>query len=289
METDLETLHQAKMALDDMIGTARQTGMGNTAKGKLVAVKNKLLSAMDNASPDYRQARQIFADLSPEVGSVREGVVGIIADLPDSKLQQAAAKIFNPAVSGPKTIRQARIWINAADPNAWQGLKRAYLQDSFEKAGREYATGGGKTLQGAKFRALVFGDVKRREMLKEALTPDEYRSMSDLMDVLEATGRAVDTNSKTAWRMEEIAELKRMGVNVGPGSLEIHMVLNNVADWWRQVQLGNYSEKLANIITSPDGIKNLRALRQVSPRSAKAMVISAHALGLLGSETLSQQ
>lgn len=57
---DLEALHLQKMDLDSMIETAQRAGQ-NTKTRALVQVKNELLKAMDAASPDYRQARSIFA------------------------------------------------------------------------------------------------------------------------------------------------------------------------------------------------------------------------------------
>ena len=282
METDLETLHYAKLELDRMIETARETGIGNVTKAKLVQVKNGLLAAMDEASPDYKAARAIYADLSPGVSKVREGVVGIISDLKDTQLQKAASKIFNPEASGPRSVIQARELIGKADPKAWNAIRRAWLQENFEKAGREYATGGGARLQGGKFRAAVFGDAKRKSMMKEMLGAKEFTSFEKLMNVLEATTRAVDTNSDTAWKLAVQKELKRKGEGFVPTSIEPHMILNRAADWWRQVRLGNYSEKLATVLTSPDAMTKLKDLYQVSPRDARAFVIAAHGIGIIG-------
>lgn len=69
---DFKQFHYAKMAIDDDIGKAMRAGEGQKVRA-LMTLKNDLLSAMDEASPDYAQARQIFADESALIGAVDKG------------------------------------------------------------------------------------------------------------------------------------------------------------------------------------------------------------------------
>lgn len=74
IDTSLRGLHETKMALDDMISSAGQTGMGRTAKGELVGIKRSLVDAMDSGSGGlYRVAREKFAGPSAAKDALEEG------------------------------------------------------------------------------------------------------------------------------------------------------------------------------------------------------------------------
>lgn len=278
-------LHNAKMAIDDMISNARESGIGNVSKAKLMEVKHRLLKQIDAISPDYKSARALYADVSPGIEKVKEGVVGILSDLKDQRLQKAGQILFDPKTIGPRSVREARgLFYGAKQQDKWNALLRSYLQEHFEKAGQEYATAGGVSTQGAKFRAAMFGNPKQRDILKAAMEPQQYQALSDLMDVLEATGRAAKVGSDTAWNQEAMREIRRQSGGVTSNIVAPHQIPGKLRDWYEQVKLGKYSENLAKIITSPDAVKKLKSLRQVSPRSARATVIAANALGLLTEE-----
>lgn len=280
-------LHNAKMAIDDLISNARESGIGNVSKAKLLEVKSRLLKQIDAVSPDYKSARAFYADVSPGIDKLKEGVVGVLAELKDVRLQKAGEILFDPSKIGPRSVRESRaLFYGAKQQDKWNALLRSYLQDHFEKAGREYATSGGVQNQGAKFRAAMFGNPKQRDILRASMEPQQFQALSDLMDVLEATGRAARTGSDTAWNQEAMREIRRQSGGVTSNIVAPHQIPGRLRDWYEQVKLGKYSEKLADIITSPDGVKKLKALRQVSPRSARATVISAHALGLLTAKGL---
>lgn len=278
-------LHNAKMAIDDMISNARESGIGNVSKAKLMEVKSRLLKQIDAVSPDYKSARALYADVSPGIDKVKEGVVGILSELKDTRLQKAGEILFDPKAIGPRSVREARgLFYGAKQQDSWNALLRSYLQEHFEKAGREYATAGGVSTQGAKFRATMFGNPKQRDILKAAMEPQQFDALSNLMDVLEATGRASKVGSDTAWNQEAMREIRRQSGGVTSNIVAPHQIPGRLREWYEQVKLGKYSENLANIVTSPDAVKKLKALRQVSPRSARATVIAANALGLLTEE-----
>lgn len=278
-------LHNAKMAIDDMISNARESGIGNVSKAKLMDVKSRLLKQIDAVSPDYKSARALYADVSPGIDKVKEGVVGILSDLKDVRLQKAGQILFDPKAIGPRSVREARgLFYGAKQQDNWNALLRSYLQEHFEKAGQEYATAGGVSNQGAKFRAAMFGNPKQRDILHAAMEPQQFEALSNLMDVLEATGRAAKVGSDTAWNQEAMREIRRQSGGVTSNIVAPHQIPGKLRDWYEQVKLGKYSENLANIVTSPDAVKKLKALRQVSPRSARATVIAANALGILTEE-----
>lgn len=68
----LRGLHETKIALDDMIETAMRTGETNQAR-TLINMKERLLKDMEQASPEYRVARQAFAGDSEMLTAMNEG------------------------------------------------------------------------------------------------------------------------------------------------------------------------------------------------------------------------
>lgn len=68
----LRGLHETKLALDDMIGTAMRAGETNQAR-TLINMKERLLADMEKASPEYKIARQTFAGDSEMLTAMEQG------------------------------------------------------------------------------------------------------------------------------------------------------------------------------------------------------------------------
>lgn len=57
-------LHWMKLAVDDMLSSGKQTGIGTQTTRALTQFKNDLTSVIDDLSPTYGQARSSFAEMS---------------------------------------------------------------------------------------------------------------------------------------------------------------------------------------------------------------------------------
>ena len=82
--------HYAKMAIDDSVGKAVRAGNGNQAR-VLIKLKNDLLEAMDNASPSYKQARDLYAGDSELLNAAEQG--SKIFKLRPDEIDDIAAKM----------------------------------------------------------------------------------------------------------------------------------------------------------------------------------------------------
>src|SRR3990167_1347621 len=60
----VQGLHWIKLAVDDLLSTGKQTGLGKETTRALTQFKSDLLSVVDELSPAYGQARQSFAEMS---------------------------------------------------------------------------------------------------------------------------------------------------------------------------------------------------------------------------------
>lgn len=277
----MPVLDAAKKRIDDMVETARRSGQRNRVRllqGKL----EKLLGVTDDAFPEYPVARAAFAGKSPEVDALEEGVVGIIRSLPDTRLQGAAAKLFDPSLSGPKAVAQARVALKQANPDAWQAIKRSWLQQQWEKAGREFVSTGSQVVnQGPKFRALILGDANKRRMLRAALDPQEWKAVNDLAEVLEAAGRVKPIASDTAWNQEMMRVARQEATPLWAKTARAVRFWDwpkLIEDWATERGMAKNAESLARTITSPGAIDRLRELKQLPPASARFRVGLGHLL-----------
>ncbi len=279
-EDRLDALHQAKMAIDDMIdwdGTAT-TSLGKVAKGRLKGIQTRLLEVMDDASQDYQSARAIFADLSPSTVRVSEGLVGKVAGLTERNVKDAA-RIFLGPNSGPRAVREARRLIMRENPEAWQAIKRAHLQDLFEKAQNETMTGAANV--GGKFRKAVIGNTQTASRVKAALDPDEWRALKDLSDVLDAASSVKQIGSDTTWNNEIMAMarnkarpfLAKIASNLNPAQ-----ALRNFETWLTERSLAGNASRYADIITDPGNRQILRELRKLPKGSIRMRIVFGHLL-----------
>lgn len=282
-DNSLPVLDQVKKNLDDDIAEFIKSGKTNRVR-LLETKRRKLLEATDNAFPDYPLARAAFAGDSPAVDELEKGVVGVISKLKDTRAKDAAQALFNPTRSGPKQAAIAKEAIKKTDPEAWQALKRAYLEDIWQKSSKESVSTQGLN-RGAKFRAVLFGDKKQETMLKIMLEPDEYKSLSDLSRVLEASGRVKPVGSDTAYKLEMDAiekDASRPLLAKIARKLKFTSFPSMVDEWATGKAVQESRAQLAHIITSPDGISTLKELRRLPPSSARAAVLSAYLLGIGG-------
>lgn len=279
-------MHYMKLALDDMIGSPKE-GLGAVQRGQLVGLKNQLVGMMDELSPAYKQARGTYAHFSPNVTQLKEGPISRIADLGDDKLAGLAERMFNPKTQGPLSVSQARVALETQDPAAWQALKRSFLQQKFEEAGKQFASRPSQTSQGPKFWAAMMGSTKQREILKEAMTTSEWKAFNDLMSVLEASSRVPNVGSDTAWN--EAAKKLLESEASGLGTKAAQTIASplgtgrRIAEWVKEARAGAHAQKLAEVVTSKNGMAQLKQLRQLSPTDQKFIAGTAALLGVLAS------
>lgn len=279
-EDRLDALHQAKMAIDDMIDWdgAAKTGIGKVAQSRLKDVQTNLLKAMDDASSDYASGRAIFADLSPSTVRVSEGLVGKVAGLTERNTKDAARIFLGPG-SGPRAVTEARSLITKENPEAWQAIKRAHLQDVFEKAQNETITGAANI--GGQFRKAVIGNTQSAARLKAAMDPSEWRALKDLSDVMDAAASVKQVGSDTAWNQEVVKMardksrplLAKIARNINP-----MQALRSFDEWLTERNLAKHASRYADIITDPAARKQLRELSKLPDGSIKIRVMLGHML-----------
>lgn len=281
-------MHYMKLALDDMIEGAGQQGFGGTYKRGLVGVKKELLGIMDQLSPDYAKARETFGHFSPNITSVKEGVTTKLAELSDESTQKAAEMLFNPNASPYTVERVKNLFERAGMKDDYQAVLRAYLQTTFEKAGQQFKTAGGALEQSPNWQVAMTGNARQYRIIEKAMDPGQFKAFQDMMEVFQAMGRTAGAGagSQTMPRQEGAKLLRDEAGSSIPSKvakvIDVPGWGRRASEWLDEVRIGDHAEKLAKIMTSPDAMKKLKELKQLSPRSQRFI---AGASSLFGIET----
>lgn len=263
---NMKALHYVKLGLDDLIERGGTEGIGGTERRAIIGVKNRLLNFMDTASPDYGRARFVYGHYMPTLKANREGLVGQLADLADTDLNQASRMVFNSRNS-PQDIANLRSMFFRYDQGEqWKALLKGYLEDTLEVAGRELKSGNvaGKA---ATWRYALMGDRKQAQNLRAAMTYEQWQSFGDMMDVFEAVNRTTGRgNSITMQMLEASGQLKS---EAGSKLAKVLKPRQAVIDWLEEARLGKHAAKQVEILNDPQSIKRLKELKRLSPTDQK--------------------
>lgn len=280
-ETRIEVLDNAKKEIDVMLEGPDSASLHKDIIRRLAMVKNRLVDAMDAASPLYREARRTYAVERGKFDEATMTLLGRLSKLEGENVSRAPNILFSGQYS-PEAIGRAKALIAGADPEAWNGLVRAHLQGVLHGIRQVSADVG----LGSNFRGKVFGTVADRDAMRAALTPRQYRSFSDFMDVLEATGRTVDRNSNTQAKLAQERAMKveaqhsdAIGRVLGLTKL---LKVSSWRDMWEERQLLRYQSAIADALLSPQGAAVLRRIKQLRPGSTGQVAAFGTFLGEIG-------
>jgi hypothetical protein len=285
-QNSLIGMHYTKLALDKMIGDDAKGGFSKTSRGALIGLKKELVEMMDHFSPTYKQARETFTHFTPNIQSVEDGIISRVAGLGDEQAFKAAQMMFGGNTSPVAVDRAKRLFDKAGLKGDWDAMLRAHLQDTFEMAGREFKTTGGAIQQASNWRIAMAGNPRQYRVLEKAMDPVQWRAFNDLSDVFEAMGRTAGAGagSQTMTRQEGGRLLRNDAgsgiVGQAANLLSPQNFGTRASAWLSEVRLGNHAEKLAEIMTSPDGIKKLRDLRKLSPNDQRFIAGASSLFGI---------
>jgi hypothetical protein len=286
-EDRLPNLQNSKFEIDAMFKEDAFSSLDKTVQAKLTVIKNNLLEQMGKENPDYIAANRAFERLSQPINEFNERITGVsLMQMSPDNLKNFANRIFaNPS---PGTIRYAKQQIVAGGgEEAWNAVTRAFLEEQWTLAKKPAKTQQGLKLDtGNTWQNIIIGDPKQMKAMQAALSPDQFKALRDLAEVLEAAGRAKKLGSDTAFNQLVTEEMFKnppitsitTGVARTVGGIKLDQPAKVLADWAIRKDAAVNAEQIAKIITSPDGINRLKELRKMSPTSAKRWAGTAQLL-----------
>ena len=277
-----------KELLDDKIGEAIRQGKGKLAN-RLIAISDDVVSALDSQVPGYQNARKVWRALSVDVDEMAGGALPQLAKATSKDFELVGAKFLGK--SSPSEIARVKSRILAADggEDAWNATLRGFLQEKWDKAGREYFSGlsrpdAGKVLQPAKYWAELRGDTTMAARLQAAMSPEQWKVFRDITDAFRQTGTAAQLNSTTAAQLLGQGTLEgglaTRTIKGAAGVISMNP-LQGIANWQHSWRTGANAQNLVEIITSPEAIKTLQNLGKSATKQARLGLIASRVLSML--------
>ena len=277
LDDRLDALQNAKFQMDKMFKDEAFTSLDKKIQAQLTDIQQNLVRTMGVNNPKYLEANKAFAEASKPIEEFTQRKTGTsLTQISPDNLNQFASRVFSG--NDPQTIRYVKEQIEATNPEAWQAVTRAYMQDVWEKAlTPSKAQKGVKLDTGAEWQNLLLGSRKQQDSLRAALGDDAFMALRDLSSVLKSAGSVKKLGSDTAFNQQILKEMQR-DAELDPTGVAARIVGTGISpqDWGKKINewateraFSKNSDKLADIITSPQGMQQLKELRQMSPTSAK--------------------
>lgn len=280
-----------KKALDGIIeANTNEAGRVSQYGRSVIATQKELMGILDKANPAWAQARGTFAAEVPLRDAVEKGVVGDVAKLEGNDVLRASGIIFGKG-SSPEDVKMARAAFEKASKlDNWNDLLRAHLQQTFNEI--PDSSVGSITNLGGTWRKAILGNKRKREMMEAAFEgqPERWNDLLDLMQVLDATGRAMKGESITAFAQAGQRELAREGRGALPAiieTMEIWRTPSRFAQYLADLNSSKYAARQAELLTTPEGRNVLREIKKLGPTSAGSVVALSHFLTAGGASAAS--
>jgi hypothetical protein len=267
-------LDAAKKYLDDTGETFKRGGQGYAALRAGETAKD-IRNVADAASPDYATARSLVErNLRENVEPRQLSATGSLAETRDPMAQ--FGRLTDPALSRPGVVSQVARDLKMTDPTAYRQMVRTGLENEFDQAMKQLASGG-QQYGGARFvRQLRATDQTRAniEMLIKELPdgPVLLKGWNNLLDTLEKTGNRLPVGSRTAFNQLQAADmtsagLLRQGLSAQP------------LNWLERIEQNISARNMAKLFSDPDSVKKMKELAITKPDSAKARAVVSAIFG----------
>lgn len=287
-KNDPSVLIAAKKYLD-----AQYSKFNNQTAGTLDTTKaatawggsREIDSYLTGKSPAYAQGKTVYEQMSKEVvNPLKEGRVGTVSVMgatPEAtmKSQQNVLMPTNPLATSPQEIKDVVAILRKQDPNAVNQWVRQSLEGTFNEAAQNMQSGPNQA-GGAKFAALLRGNKQQSDNLRTLITEtagmQAYQGFEKVLDVLEAQGTRQAMGSQTA----QNAQFQRQLAEGGPlAAGKLIFKPSEIATKYEEFQMGRNANKLADMLTSKDGVEKLKELARTKPTAAKAQTILNSIIG----------
>ncbi len=283
-ENNLQVFDLAKRQIDDQIKAAQRKGNNNRAR-ILQESKDYLVEVLDETSPDYKKARQVFGDESEAVEQLtgKKQTVGKLASLEGNDIEKAADYAFAPSKSSPEVVRRVKEVVKKRrGKKAWDALLRTHLKGKLRDVAK---TDTGNL--GGQLRKKLFSDLDQREILQEAMTPTQFKNFENLMEVLERTAITTGQESTSIPRAFSASQMsEEAGGFLGKAQRVVSHPLyswkRGISDWRARLRSEKYQEKLLDAMTDERTTGQLQRMLQLKPGSRKFLTQLGTFLAIVG-------
>jgi hypothetical protein len=282
---NIQYLDNTKKEIDAMVKGLASEGIPGATKRELLKIKKSLTTLTDEASPDYRKARGIFAKISPIVEESQARITGRLAKLEGEAVSTASRRLFSAIDSSPQSVAYAKKLIEKQNPDVWKSATRTYLQDVFEKI-KTSAGGGDFANLGGQFYKRTIGDERQKKILRAALGPKGFKGFMDFADILRRTSLTAGKESATATRQIALKDLEGQGKSklVAMGDFNVTQPFAQISRKMNDLLFGKYQKQLATAMLNPNALKQLGRARAIKDSTKRVKAFSTFLSLAIGGE-----
>ena len=271
--SSFETLIAAKKYLDDEYKTQMNavSGLQKGAGEVTATAANELSNYLKENSAQYKKGAYNYETAQKtQLQPLREGPVGQIAE------GKNAAQILmppKPVSLYPADIKRTVELLRRKDPEAVPDWTRQQLEATFNETAQNLQNGPNQ-FGGAKFASTIQGNKQQKAnlqaLIQESAGVQAYQGFERVLNNLEAQGTRQGAGSQTSFNNQFQRELSEGGPLA---AAKLIFKPSEIATKYEEYRLGRNANKLADMLTSPDSIKQLEALARTKPNTAKERLL----------------
>ena len=268
-----ETLIAAKKYLNDEYQeqVKSASGLKRGAGAVTSEAENLLSNYLKEQSPEYaRGAKNYENAYKTQFNALNEGPVGQIAE---GKVGSEILMPNKPVSLYPADIKRTVELLRRKDPSAVPDWTRQQLEGIFNETGQNLQNGPNQ-FGGAKFAATIQGNKQQKanlqSLVQESAGMQAYQGFERVLNNLEAQGTRQGAGSATSFNNQFQRELSEGGALA---AAKLVFKPSEVATKYEEWQLGKNANKLADMLTNPDSIKQLQDLARTKPNTAKERLL----------------
>lgn len=279
--TDIENLDRARKYLRDKVDlpAIAAEATPKEAGGTINKLLDDLRTEMESASAPFEAGKTEYQRISREVvDPILRSPTGQLATTDAFEKQKQILFDPKPLPGSEKQIGQAVASVVKTDPVAAQNLVNMKIRQSFEEATQNLASGPAQ-FGGPKFVASLTGNGQQRKNLEAAVRalPNgqvAWDGFNRMLNILEAQGRRQHVGSQTEFN-------RLLNKDIGSGGVgDVAALMASPGKWWaaaqdayQQFRYGKNTELFANLFTSPEAVRELRKIAQMSPGSPRTQAV----------------
>jgi len=264
LQTDPKILQRVKMELDAMLRREEGVSIGKVARGELKGIRDMVNDVLKSDNPYYKQADQVYERFTKPLDEFNDReVIKSIESANIDKAKDIAKKLFKDR--DPATVKYAKEQIMAVNPQAWDDISRAWLKENWNQATKVFrASKGANVDAGLSWRNLLFQTQEQERVLRQTLSPEQYRGLEELALVLERAGSVQKHSSDTAFFQEAHKQLKASGWDLF--DIDLMKPQGTIFEVLKQKSFEKNADKFANLILNPENLNKISELRKLGSR-----------------------
>ena len=268
-----KTLIAAKKYLNDEYQeqVKSASGLKRGAGAVTSEAENLLSNYLKEQSPEYAKgAKNYETAYKTQFNALNESPVGQIAE---GKVGSEILMPNKPVALYPADIKRTVELLRRKDPSAVPDWTRQQLEGIFNETGQNLQNGPNQ-FGGAKFAATIQGNKQQKanlqSLVQESAGMQAYQGFERVLNNLEAQGTRQGAGSATSFNNQFQRELSEGGALA---AAKLVFKPSEVATKYEEWQLGKNANKLADMLTNPDSIKQLQDLARTKPNTAKERLL----------------